>query len=546
MTRRRPLVLIALAWALGVAFGLEFSGSIALEFILIATCLLFFTTVILLIAKNPYWNLAAVISVIGLAFLWSSEQPLAPEIPDPDFESIAQIEGVIESYPIKQAEKTRFTLRVRNSSYKIQYTYYHQNRTPLELRYGDLIRVSTKIESPRNFGDFDYQGWLASRGIYAVGSIWSRREIQVLRNNQGHSLLQWGFETRESLFIKIDSLFDEPANELLKSLLLGDRTSLDENVEQAFKDSGVMHVLAVSGLHLGILIGLFFWILRKLRCSFSIAYLLLIPLVILYLALVGFKISLVRASLMFAFMALGWVIAERGWILRKWIDPLQGLALAAIVILILTPTAIHDISFQLSFLATAGILIALDLFGPIIREWRSERELAWNAQHSFLRRSCSNFLDRLSRFGLISIAAQISVAPVLGFQFQVLHLAALGANLVVVPLAVVSIWSSLLVLALGFIFEPGAELLAGGVNYVLQLMINGTSWFASLPGSAVYLDKIAYSTAVVAVPLLCDSRTQNLINFHLLTAQLIRRPLCYYKDNTRRDSQSAPQPLQAS
>ena len=529
MTRRRPLVILALAWALGVAFGPEISLPQDPVIVVSIIAVTWSVTLAFYLFQNSNWKILMVISIVTLGMFWSGQKSEGVPYEALDLEQVESVKGRVANYPQSTADSTRFVVEVQGSNIRIQYFYYHPQGRIHDIRYGDLLKITVPIEVPVNWGEFDYKAYLKAQGIVAIGSIWTARNIELRGRDQGHPLLQWGYEARLKIFQAIDEYIETPASGLLKSLLLGDRTELDQDVERAFKESGVMHVLAVSGLHLGILVGLFFAMFRFLRLSFSATYVLLIPLIILYLTLVGFKISLVRASFMFAFMALGWVFAERGWILRRWIDPLQGLSLAALLILIWTPQAIHDVSFQLSFLATAGILVALEFILPILSEWRFCRERKWMTSQSLLARWASNAIHSLSIFLTISLAAQIAVTPILGWHFDQVHITTLFANLLVVPLATIGIWLSIPFLLAVLTFEPVSLLFGSSLNNILILLIETTSWLSKLPGSVLELERGGYFTLVVVIPLAVNVYFLNWISFQAHQSGILRKPLYFYQ-----------------
>jgi len=502
MTRRRPLFALALVFALGIAFGNGFELTKFTPVFIVCMALIFAVTALLFAKRQPLWvfGLLALVALLGaLRDSWGAPDYAAIEA---SLNQIEKIEGLVVEYPVRDDTRTSIVVQPDNSTHKIRYLYFHRDREPIPLEYGDLVEISAPLEAPENFGDFDYRAYLHSRGIVATAAIWSPSAIQILEQDQAHPILQFGAELRSRLFISIETHFDAPASGLIKSLLFGDRSELDEQTETAFRDSGVMHVLAVSGLHLGILIGLFFTLLRTCRCTFTLTYILLLPLVLLYLVLVGFKLSLVRAALMLGFATLGWVIAEGGWILRRWIDPLQGLSLAALMILIWTPHALYDVSFQLSFVATAGILLALDLFMPKVREWHQRIEYHWRELRPFWGRFASKVLYAIATLSLISTAAQIAVTPVLGFQFDEIHLTSLAANLAVVPIATITIWIGVAYLISSIIWTQLSMLLSGILAHLLDLLVRLTGFFAQLPGSVVILGSEIQLAALVLLPLL--------------------------------------------
>jgi competence protein ComEC len=204
---------------------------------------------------------------------------------------------------------------------------------------------------------------------------------------------------------------------------------------------------------------------------------------------------------------LGALLAERGLILRRWSDPLQGLSLAALVVLALTPAALFDVSFQLSFAATAGILLAVGWARPrlqrALRRLRPEGTLP-----SLPRRFALWLLEKGAYLVLISAAAQLAVAPVIAYHFGRLFGGALLANLLVVPMVTVALWLGVLFLAVGILLPPAAALLGAIEGLWLSGLAGVVGFFAKLPWAYVRVDAGTWATAgvfpLLLFPLLLD------------------------------------------
>lgn len=505
--RRRPLVYLALAWILGLLayYELELhSQSAYLPALAVFTLLM---AIGLFLMKNRFWPALLLLAVSATAVLFAEVNRLPIEDLYSNVSRIERVRGEISSYPTEHPDRTSFELTPEHLPGKIQIHYHHPARDGIQLDLGDRVEIAQNLQIPENFADFDYQSYLLSRDIWAVAHVWSAQEIKVIRRNNSSSLIKWGYKQRQKIFTTIDRVIDQPQAGLLKGLLFGDRSELGDELETQFRDAGVMHVLAVSGLHLGILIGLFWAILRFCRFPFTAIYISLMPLIFLYLTIVGFKTSLVRASMMFAFVALGWVIAERGLILKRWIDPMQGLAAAALLIMIITPMAVYDVSFQLSFAATAGILLALQYALPILTDWQHRCERSRVLQHPNLIKRVTRFAKGVTIFFVVSLAAQLSVAPLIGLQFDRLYVTTLLANFAIVPLATMAIWFSIPTLIASGLVPPIAPLAASIENSLLAALTSTAEIFAKLPGNYFEIGHAVQLAALAVLPLLLSAPT---------------------------------------
>lgn len=508
MVRRRPLFFIAFAWTLGILLGREVSPWVSsLQIWLIVLGLLILAG-ILYCLQYSHWPGGMLLLVISIGALFYAETRLPVERLYPLLKNLVSVRGVVTNYPDHRPERSSFVLQPPRLPGRLQIFYYHPSEQYESIDYGDELEIEARFEIPWEFEDFNYREYLLNRNIWGIGSLWSARQIQQKATHQGNVVLDWGYQTRRQIFELIDRYVSPAASGLLKGLLFGERAYLSEEVEASFRDAGVMHVLAVSGLNLGILIGLFWGILRWFRFSVSQIYVSLIPLVFAYLLLVGFEVSLVRASLMFAFVTLGWVMAERGWILKDWIDPLQGLCAAALVIWIWTPRALFDVSFQLSFAATAGIIMAVELALPLIQEQGERLRVRWHVASSLPKRVSFRLAELTVAFLLVSMAAQLAVAPILAYQFHRIYLGALLANLVVVPLATIALWLGVLVLmAAVLLVDPVTVALGIVESALLMSLMSLTQFFAQLPGAYFVIDRGTQLTSLVIMPLVLNVST---------------------------------------
>jgi len=496
------LVWLALAWIVGIITGRELSVSPWIIW-LSASGLLMLTAASMR-RNHPQWSLMLLFLTAALGALAYSHfrAALPVERLYPLLEHLGTIRGLVISYPARRPERTAFVLSPQGLPGRLQVFYYHPRGAPKPVAYGDLIELEGRFQIPWEFEDFNYREYLRSRGIWGIATVWSAGQIEQISSGQGDLILRWGYRTRLALFEVMDRHLSERESGLLKGLIFGERAYMTEELERSFRDAGVMHVLAVSGMNLGILLTLFWLMLRPLRPSLTQSYLGLIPFVLIYLILVGFEVSLMRAALLFGFVTLGWVLAERGLILKGWVDPLQGLAAAALVILAFTPQALFDISFQLSFAATAGILIAWQLLWPAIEEQSERLYIHLNISKSKLREASFKSARTVFGFLLVSLAAQLAVAPFLAYHFHRVYLGAVLANLIVVPLATLAIWLGVLLLILGWL-PLGPLAAAAGVltGWTLEVLISATDFFSRLPWAYFMVDRGLQITALVLLPL---------------------------------------------
>lgn len=465
--RRRPLVIVALAFITGIILGKHCIPN----YLLVLALAVFFLTLAFVLQRVSQLSsqallLAAVIASGALLYGHSRLPAEALYLQSQEWEDI---QGVVADYPTQGLERTSFILRPGTSPGYLQLFYFHRaGGEPLPIAYGDELRIYAEVEWPKQIDGFDYREYLLQRGIWGTVGVWSRRDIKLVAHGRGDPILALGYSVREGLFRFIDRYLPRHSG-LLKALLFGERGYLEEGLEEQFRDAGVAHVLAVSGLHLGIILGLFWLILRRLRLSAGISYASLIPIVAFYLLLVGFRVSLLRAAVMFAFLGLGLVLAERGLILRRWADPYQSLSAAALVILGWNPQALFDVSFQLSFSATLGIIFFL----PRLEGLKPLKLIRPRWLRGLLA---------------VSLAAQLGVIPAVAWHFQRLYLLVILANLAVIPLVTVALWGGIGFILLGLALPPLAGYLGRAEGWLLEALGRVTAFLAGLRLSYLKLE----------------------------------------------------------
>ncbi len=249
----------------------------------------------------------------------------------------------------------------------------------LSFQYGDFIRfhsVLKKIQSFQNPGGFDYERYMNLQGIYATGFVANNSQIVLLRKNAA-SGIRLKLETFR-LYLK-DIIYQNastPQREIIEAMTIGNQNEIPADVRENFNKTGTSHILSISGLHIGIVATTaFFFIFLLLKLS---EYLMLrfniiklasagaFIIILIYTLIAGMGVTVVRSSLMA-------LIFLSALLLGKQKDIYNVLALTGLIILIVSPEAIFDISFQLSFMAVLAIIYLVPRFSdtsfPSIASW---------------------------------------------------------------------------------------------------------------------------------------------------------------------------------
>ncbi|MFH0847704.1 MAG: DNA internalization-related competence protein ComEC/Rec2 [Chloroflexota bacterium] len=356
-------------------------------------------------------------------------------------------------------------------------------------RYGDRIELQGELETPPEFPDFSYRNYLAQQGVY---STMLYPKIEILARGSGFKPLSLIYTSRHRLAETLTQVLPEPQASLAEGIILGMRTSIPEPVAEAFARSGTTHVLAISGVNLSIiaamLVSLTTWLLGR-RHSFHI--LMTLTIIWLYSILTGFEPPVVRSAV----MASLFLLAE---LLGRQKNSLTALTFAATIMTLVSPRILRDASFQLSFLATAGLI----LISPPLRE--SFRALAKNllARENVTGTVMGIFIDSLS----VSLAAVIAVAPLSTYYFGIVSFSGLPATLLSLPVLPVIIVSGLLTGISGLVSLPLAHLLGGFVRLSIDYLLLTVKFFAGVPlsylklsGTSGYLIAVYYLGLLLAL-----------------------------------------------
>ena len=332
--------------------------------------------------------------------------------------------------------------------------------------YGDRIRVTGRLRSPqpaRNPGGFDARTYYASRGVYALMSVRDAAGYRVTLRNRS---ISWQTAVIEPLRERIDESIDRTMRgdsaALLKGILLGERRQLPEDLIDTFRTIGLAHILAVSGLHVGLITLVVFTLLFVLRLPQNIVVAGTLGVLVLYAFITNLTPSVIRATIMAALFLVGRQMDRQT-------DTVNILAVAAIVILLIWPSALFDLSFQLSFLATYAIITGYPRMKELLPERLSRSEKWW---------------ARWLRDGLlVSVAAQLGTLPVVaGTFYQVSWMSAI-ANLFIGPLVFLNTTFGVLTVLTGPLAIEIARLFSAVNALVLYAMIHLSKAFSSVPSA---------------------------------------------------------------
>lgn len=307
----------------------------------------------------------------------------------------------------------------------------------------EILHLDGNFSLPENNDpSFDSISYYRSKGIFAQ----FRPENIEFTDKKALSLSRPLFTVTSAMKKQIDDHFSNESSALIKAILLGDKSDLSKELKRDFKTLGLSHLLAVSGLHLSVLFGLWSLILTKLQVPLKLRCVILIPLALFFSALCGFSPSVLRSSIMLILFLLSKVVDEES-------DSFTSLLFSASFMVFLSPYGVLDVGFLLSFFATLGILSTA---GIRFKEQKKGRKY-------------QRILKKLGNSVLVSMAAQIAVIPVICKTFGSFSLLSVPATLLFTPAVALFLYFSPLALLCSFI--PGISILSSFVLDFLSFLI---------------------------------------------------------------------------
>ena len=397
------------------------------------------------------------------------------------------ITGRIANAPRKTNNRTRFDLQVtslngdgqtRLVTGKLRVTAVGE--LP-DLSAGDWVQLNSRIRPLSNFknpGGFDYKKYMAFKGIWATAYTKGDALVVINKHSAG-DFIQILENARREFAELVEKSYFPQAKGVLKALIIGDRSQISAETRQAFNRAGVGHLLAISGLHIGIVatvsFGIFHWLMTRFKPLLwrawtrkGAALLSLLP-VLAYGMIAGFTPSTQRAVIMVSIFLLTFLF-------EKEQDSLNTLALAALAILVADPPSLFSISFQLSFTTVFAIIYGFS--------WVKNRKSAPKTQANSHRRL--PLIDRVISFFLVSLFAVLGSLPLVAVYFNQISLIGPAANFIVVPLVgFLTIPLGLLALFVSPLSTTAAFWCVQAASGILTVALEVVRFFADLPFAVI-------------------------------------------------------------
>jgi len=465
----RPLPIILALYIIGIIYGKFISINLIFLFLIII-----FLMLISIISFVKQWNITTallflIIFLIGIFNYNLNSNPIgvnhiANFIED---KKLTIIGTVIDKEYYPNQEKISFKVKVsqiERGDYSIRTQGLILVNTYLgdcPYEYGDVLKIKGKLDKPvgqKNFGEFNYELYLAREKIFTYLNIWQEKDIQKIGEDDSNFLVSFSLSARDKIKEITKQTLPPPYNYLLIGMLLGEKSFIPTDLKEVFAEAGIMHILAVSGLHVGIIAMALIAFLGILRLPKKPKLLILISILIMYASITGFRPSVLRATIMF-------ILLIGGKLLNRSRNLNISLFFAAFLILLSNPLILYDAGFLLSFIVTFSIInlspILQGLFSKIVIWIKSP--LA------------------------VSTAAWIGIFPLSAYFFSKVSIISIVSNIFIIPLTGIAVILGFVTFFIGLASISFAGIIAN-INYlVLNLITLIAKSFSLIPFAFVYV-----------------------------------------------------------
>lgn len=340
-----------------------------------------------------------------------------------------------------------------------------------EFYYGQRILAKGSLYKAPYFrisGGLNYRDHLKRKGIHSILSVGRQLPVRILERKRGNRFKAFALNAKKRMKRVITENLSPLSSGVLSAIILGERAGLSKDLRDIMARTGTVHIISISGLHVGIISFIIFMILKVFRMPRKLCCVITGLIVITYCVLTGARTPVIRVTIMTLILLFGHVI-------NRQINIYNTLSLAALLILIFNPQQVFDVSFQLSFLSILSIV------------WLSPK-----------------ITGKATLFSC-SFAAWLGLLPLVAYYFNIISPIAILANIVVVPYLAFIIGSGLTLILAGVIAPYFVSIFSGTCEILILILVKFTYFVVRIPGAYVYIQRfpiyliICYYIALIAL-----------------------------------------------
>jgi len=386
------------------------------------------------------------------------------------------VEGRVDSDPVSSTRGVSFMLKPevvqtdkqrRDVRGKMLVRFFKKE----EIRYGDKLVLEGKIFKPYRFSEeFDYRKYLERLGIYTIMSVKKDSRMEKLGNRPGNPIKFIAYKIKNRLREITDKNLSSLSAGVLNAIILGERQNLSSDIREDLVRTGSIHIMAVSGLHVGIVVFIALMVLKILRVPRTLRYFLVIGLVIVYCVLTGARIPVVRSTIMAVIVLFAYLLGRRANIFNS-------LSLAAFIILCCNPLQLFEVSFQLSFLSVIFIVWLTPKIKSIFHDGLNKNPVT--------RFFCIAFS--------VALSAWVGLMPLIAYYFGICSPVTVLANMIIVPYMTIVVASGFTLAFAGLCFPAIAPAFAASCELFISILVKINSLLVGIPGAYFYLPDIPFT-----------------------------------------------------
>jgi competence protein ComEC len=449
MSKSKIFLAFCVVFILGVFFGkyinYEIMAVMAMIFIILGTVWF----------QNKTIFILSIAGVVALAGAIRFKTDFAKNDIAQYYNQTVEVVGLIVEEPDVRTDKTYLTLgKIEINGRRLDSKILVNIPKYREFEYGEKFRFVEKIQEPKEYPDFSYKNYLSRFGIDAVVY---QPKIESIEGNYGNKFKFWILQTKKKFTETLTEVLIEPQNSLLGGLLLGAKRSIPESLTEQFNKTGMSHIVAVSGYNITIIALGIGWLLQRLGLHKRISFFVSIPVIILFVIMIGASASAVRAGIMGILLLLAFNVGRLS-------VAANSLAFTASVMIALNPQILaFDVGFQLSFAALIGIVYLIPILEPYF---------SWMP------------ID-VRKYFLATLSAQTFALPLLLYYFGTLSLIAILPNLLILPMIPITMLFGFLTGITGLVWIKLSLPFAYVTKLLLSYILGIIGFFASLPFASI-------------------------------------------------------------
>ena len=488
----RPVCVASILYIIGIIIGLYLHFSIVF-FILL--CIIVGIIGYLITANKEVFVLILII-FLGFSYIKLIDSNYVEKYKLLKENEEIKIKAIVVSDPIEKEYKKVYKIKITESedrkykqyvgtSWLLNIKKSSKTVENVSLEYGDLIDIKALFEEPRearNYKGFDYKQYLKTKKIY--GNITSEENIKILSHNNQNILNKIINSVSKNIKNKIYSLLPAGTKEICVGILIGEREDISEQITEAFKESNLTHMLAVSGAHMSYVVLGISIVLKKLgKRSQKIITILFLC---FFVGLTKFTPSVERAGI----MTIMSIIAT---LMYRQPDVYNNLACSGLIILIINPYTLLDIGFQLSYAGTIGIV----LFDKKIQKYIELKTKTVGYRVMLGRINKDEFCNEVKwkvikkaikfiiNLFALTISANLMIIPVMMFNFNTISLTFWVSNIIAGPFIGIIMILGFMVYVVSIFSMNLANIIAMPLNLLIQILLKIAEVCSKLPGSSI-------------------------------------------------------------